>query len=164
MSEDAQGIAACAARMTVHASAVLIGARAALIRGPSGAGKSRLALGLIEAARTGRLPFARLVADDRTGIEPRHGRLLLRPAENLAGLIEIRGIGICRMPFEPVAVAGWVVDLNAADSDRLPSGGWSETVIEGIKLSRLAVPPAADPLPMLLIALQIQCGSVIRAG
>ena len=36
---------------TVHASAVLVGARAVLIRGPSGAGKSRLALELIEARR-----------------------------------------------------------------------------------------------------------------
>ena len=32
--------------MTVHASAVLVGARAVLIRGPSGAGKSRLAFEL----------------------------------------------------------------------------------------------------------------------
>ena len=49
---------------TVHASAVLIGARAVLIRGPSGSGKSQLALGLIEAARGGALAFARLVADE----------------------------------------------------------------------------------------------------
>ncbi|MGB6890957.1 MAG: serine kinase, partial [Xanthobacteraceae bacterium] len=36
---------------TVHASAVLVGARAVLIRGASGAGKSRLALELLDAAR-----------------------------------------------------------------------------------------------------------------
>ena len=54
---------------TVHASAVLVGARAVVIRGPSGAGKSRLALALIEAARTGTLRFARLVGDDRVHLE-----------------------------------------------------------------------------------------------
>ena len=65
---------------TVHASAVLVGARAVLIRGPSGAGKSRLALDLIEAARGGRLRFARLVGDDRV-----HLRTRRRPAAGAAG-------------------------------------------------------------------------------
>ncbi len=50
---------------TVHASAVLAGARAVLIRGPAGSGKSQLALALIQAAETGLLRFARLVGDDR---------------------------------------------------------------------------------------------------
>ena len=39
--------------MSVHASAVLAGARAVLIRGPAGAGKSRLALALLDAADAG---------------------------------------------------------------------------------------------------------------
>src|SRR4029077_15340497 len=82
---------------TVHASAVLVGPRAVLIRGPSGSGKSRLALELIEMARTGSLPFARLVADDRVHLEAAHGRLLARPAEALAGLIEVRGGGLLRL-------------------------------------------------------------------
>ena len=79
---------------TVHASAVLVGARAVLIRGPSGAGKSRLALDLIAAAAAGRLRFARLVGDDRVHLEKSGGRLLVRPAAALAGLIELRGTGI----------------------------------------------------------------------
>ncbi len=53
---------------TIHASAVLVGARAVLIRGAAGAGKSRLAFALIEAGRCGALPFARLVGDDRVHI------------------------------------------------------------------------------------------------
>ena len=63
---------------SIHASAVLIGAKAALIRGAAGAGKSQLALALIEAARAGALPFARLVADDRALVEVQSGRLLVR--------------------------------------------------------------------------------------
>ena len=70
---------------SIHASAVLVGARAVLIRGPSGSGKSRLALALLHAARQGLLPFARLVADDRAHVEAAHGRLLVRPAPALAG-------------------------------------------------------------------------------
>ena len=54
---------------TVHASAVLVGARAVLIRGPSGAGKSRLALALLQTADNGQSVFTRLVSDDRSHLE-----------------------------------------------------------------------------------------------
>ena len=37
---------------TIHATAVLVGARAVLIRGAAGSGKSSLAFALIRAART----------------------------------------------------------------------------------------------------------------
>jgi len=135
---------------TIHASAVLIGAKAALIRGPAGAGKSRLAFTLVEAARAGALPFARLVADERARIEARAGRLLVRPAPVLAGLIEVRGLGIRRLPYEPVAAVGLVVDLAAADADRLPAREAAETAIEGVVLPRLAVAAGQPALPLVL--------------
>ncbi len=134
---------------TVHASAVLIGARAALIRGPSAAGKSRLALGLLTASRSGLLSFTRLVGDDRLHLEVHHGRLLARAPVTLAGLIEVHGIGIRRVPYEPIAVAGLVIDLAATDTERLPAIE-GKTVISGIELPRLAVAAGADPLPPVL--------------
>src|SRR5882724_1003946 len=100
---------------TIHASAVLVGARAVLIRGPQGTGKSRLALGLIEAAGAGLLRFARLVTDDRAHVEALNGRLIVRPPDALAGLLEVHGLGIRRLAFEPAAVVGLVVDLAADD-------------------------------------------------
>jgi len=141
---------------TVHACAVLVGARALLIRGPAGSGKSRLAWRLIAAADAGHLHFARLVADDRVHLNADHGRLLARPAPALAGLIEVRGLGIRRRPYEPVAVVGWVVDLAAPDAERLPTP--SEASIEGIRLPRLAVPSEGDPLPVVLAALRPEHG------
>jgi len=137
---------------TVHASAVLVGARAVLIRGPSGAGKSRLALGLIAAADAGVLRFARLVGDDRVHLRPAHGRLLVRPAAALAGLIEVRALGIRALAHEPIAVVGLVVDLAAADAERLPAPGATAT-IAGIQLPQLAFAAGNDPLPPLLAAL-----------
>jgi serine kinase of HPr protein (carbohydrate metabolism regulator) len=137
---------------TVHASAVLAGARAVLIRGASGAGKSRLACALIEAGRAGLLPFARLVGDDRVHLRAAAGRLLVRPASKLAGLIEVRGIGIARMPHEPEAVVGLVVDLGAG-VERLPELEQRWTEIEGIRLPRLAVAAGNDALPIVLAAL-----------
>ena len=139
---------------SIHASAVLIGARAALIRGPAGSGKSRLALALLTAASQGLLPFARLVADDRAYVEVVHGRLLVRPAPALAGLIEVRGLGIRRLPHEALAVVGLVVDLGQLDAERLPELAQRETKIEGIALPRLTVAAGSDALPLVLAYLR----------
>ena len=138
---------------TIHASAVLVGARAVLLRGPAGCGKSRVALSLIEAAQAGRLAFARLVADDRVLVEARHGRLLVRPPPALAGLIEVRGLGIRRLPYEPLAVVGLVVDLGASAAERLPAESARTASVASVTLPRLAVASCVDAAAVLLAAL-----------
>jgi HPr kinase/phosphorylase len=138
---------------TVHASAVLVGARAALIRGPAGAGKSRLALGLVQAAECGLIPFARLVGDDRITLAACHGRLLARPAPALAGLIEVRGLGIRRVDHEPVAVVGLVVDLASPAAERLPGTAAQEVAVDGVILPLLPIASGSDPLPAMLARL-----------
>lgn len=140
---------------TVHASAVLVGCRAVLIRGPSGSGKSRLALALLEAARSAALPFACLVADDRALVEAHHGRLVVRPAPSLAGLIEVRGLGILKVPSEPMAVVGLVADLGAPDAARMPEAASQTCEIEQITLPRLPVAAGQNSLPLVLAYLQI---------
>lgn len=139
---------------TIHASAVLVGARALLIRGPAGAGKSRLVLLLLEAAARGQITFARLVADDRVRLSRTPSGLLAHPPEALAGLIEVRGLGIRRLPYESAALIGWVVDL-VAGAERLPSEGAS-CAIRGVTLPRFAFPSCIDALPVLLAALPIK--------
>jgi len=143
---------------TIHASAVLVGARAVLIQGPPGSGKSRLALALLQAANQGALPFARLVADDRAQVEAAHGRLLVRPAAALAGLIEMRGLGIRRVPYEPLAVVGLLTELGLAETKRLPDAADRHAEIAGIALPRLAVAAGADPLPLVLAHLLTRDG------
>jgi HPr kinase/phosphorylase len=137
---------------TIHASAVLAGARAILIRGPAGSGKSRLALNLIQAASDGRLAFARLVADDRVHVQAAHDRLIAWPPTALAGLLEVRGLGIVQLPYEPMAVVSWVVDLDAAIPMRMPDSLSAQTVVAGVRIRRLAVAPGCDPVPMVLSA------------
>jgi serine kinase of HPr protein (carbohydrate metabolism regulator) len=110
-------------------------------------------MALIEAGAAGRLPFARLVTDDRALVEAAHGRLLVRPPPSIAGLIEVRGIGVRRLPYEPVAVAGWIVDLDADAPERLPGKDQSAT-INGIELPLIAIPRGTAPLPMLLAAIR----------
>ena len=121
---------------TVHASAVLVGARAVLIRGPSGAGKSRLALRTDRSgARGGLCALPGWSATTAFISKPPGGRLLVRPAEALAGLIEVRGVGIRRLDHEPRAVVGLVVDLAAADAERLPE---AEQATRGYRRHKLA--------------------------
>lgn len=139
---------------TIHASAVLVGARALLIQGPSGSGKSRLVLALLQAAEQGELPFARLVADDRAHVEAAHGRLLVRPAATLAGLVEVRGLGIRHMPYEPVAVVGTLVELGRPAASRLPEAAEQWAEIAGVRVPRLAVAQGAEPLPLVLTHLK----------
>jgi serine kinase of HPr protein (carbohydrate metabolism regulator) len=143
-----------ATESTIHASAVLAGPKAILIRGPSGSGKSLLAWHLINAASQGLLPFTRLVGDDRLQVVVRSNQLLIQPAQALGGLIEIHGVGIRRLPFEPLAVVGWVVDLAAADAARLPAADAAATAIAGVKVARLPVASGMAALPMVLAALR----------
>jgi HPr kinase/phosphorylase len=149
---------------TIHASAVLVGARAVLILGPSASGKSSLALDLLQAADAGRLAFARLVADDRAHLQAAGGRLLVRPAPALAGLLEVRGLGIRKIEAEPVAVVGWVVDLAAADALRLPQPEATQATIAGVSLPRLAVASGQAPLPLFLAWVQTLPGDSTPAG
>ncbi|MFN3350376.1 HPr kinase/phosphorylase [Pseudorhodoplanes sp.] len=132
---------------TIHATGLLFGRRGVLIRGPSGSGKSRLALALLQ---SGRARFVRLVGDDRLHLTAAHGRLLMQPAAALQGLIEVRGLGIVRMPYEPLALSHIVVDLAAADGLRLPEPEATVTEILGARLARLPVAPGNDPFPLIL--------------
>jgi serine kinase of HPr protein (carbohydrate metabolism regulator) len=149
---------------SVHASAVLAGARAILIRGPAGSGKSRLALRLIQAGQTGLLRFARLIGDDRVILECCHGRLLVRAAGSLTGLLEMRGVGIRKLELEPAGVVGMVVDLGVAGAQRLPDQ--TTTTICGVQLPALAFPTGVDALPWVIGAFTSTPGnsSMISAG
>jgi serine kinase of HPr protein (carbohydrate metabolism regulator) len=144
---------------SVHASAVLVGDCAVLIRGPSGAGKSRLAFELILAGRSGQIARAVLVGDDRVHLLACDGQLLVQPAPQLAGLIEIRGLGIRRCDFIAQAVVGLVVDLAAVDAERLPPPEALQTSIQGIKIPRIPIGSGLTALPVIAAALTTTKGA-----
>jgi serine kinase of HPr protein (carbohydrate metabolism regulator) len=144
---------------SVHASAVLVGDRAVLIRGPSGAGKSRLAFDLILAGRSGQLPQAVLVGDDRVHLDAGSGQLTVRPAPALAGRIEMRGLGIVGCAFAAEAIVGLVVDLAAADAERLPPPDSLRTRINGVIVPRIPVGVGYTALPLVIAALTMAASS-----
>jgi serine kinase of HPr protein (carbohydrate metabolism regulator) len=138
---------------SIHASAVLVGDRAVLIRGRSGAGKSRLAFDLILAGRAGQIAPATLIGDDRVHLQAVEQGLMVRPAAAIAGLIEIRGLGLRRCAFAEAALVGLVIDLAAEDAARLPQPAALRTVIAGVELPRIPVASDFAPLPMVVAAL-----------
>ncbi len=144
---------------SVHASAVLVGNRAVLIRGPSGSGKSRLAFDLVLAGRAGQIAPAMLVGADRVHLGAVGGQLFVRPAPALAGLIEIRGLGICRCDFADEAAVGLVVDLEAADAARLPAAEALSVQVLGIELPRIPVGIGFAAIPLVVAALTMAISS-----
>lgn len=122
---------------TVHATCVVVGEAGALIRGRSGAGKSSLAAALVERAEA-RGWFARLVADDRTRLEPHGGRLVARVPAAIAGLIERRGLGVVAAPHLAAVVVRLVVDIEDAP-ERWPHADALVVDLEGASIPRLVV-------------------------
>jgi HPr kinase/phosphorylase len=124
-----------AASTTLHASCVELGGTGVVLLGASGSGKSDLALRLIDAG-------ASLVADDRLTLERRGDLLVGRPAPALAGLLEVRGFGIVRLPWCAESRLGLVVELRPeAPLPRLPEPEAYELL--GLPLSHLRLDPRA---------------------
>lgn len=100
--------------VTVHATTIAIDGAGVLLRGPSASGKSDLALRLIDRG-------ARLVADDRTVLALRDGSVQASAPPEIEGRMEVRGVGIVRMPDAGPATLRLVVDLvRTAEIERMP--------------------------------------------
>lgn len=124
----------------VHANCLVIGTRGIVIRGRSGSGKSELTDTLIEAARS-RGNLGILVADDRVYLSPCRGQLAARVPETVSGFLEVRGNGLVKTPFLPVAKVHLLVDLKPADTiERLPDDRVSPETIDGVSVPACACP------------------------
>ena len=118
---------------------------------------------MIIAGRTGQLPPGILVGDDRVRLDTGAGQLWVRPGEELAGQIEIRGLGIRRCAFAAEAIVGLVVDLAAADAARLPAPEAVFLDIFGVKIPRIPVPAGYSPLSLVVAALTTtECSSSVN--
>jgi HPr kinase/phosphorylase len=128
--------------MRVYGTSVTIGSDGVLLRGPSGSGKSDLALRLIDQG-------ARLVADDQTELRREADALAMRAPATIAGLLEVRGLGIIAVPAVERAWLRLVVDLVCEEAiERLPEPRSCE--FEGLRFPVLALAPFAASAPAKL--------------
>ena len=93
-----------------HASCAARDGAGVLLLGAPGIGKSDLLLRLLDRG------FA-LVADDQVQIEGGHAQA----PETLAGLLEVRGLGLLRLPYLPSARLALVVQLQQGERLPLPA-------------------------------------------
>jgi serine kinase of HPr protein (carbohydrate metabolism regulator) len=98
-----------------HASSVAIDGRAVLITGPSGAGKSDLALRLLDRGFV-------LVSDDQTIVRRDGEQLIASAPPQIAGKLEVRGIGIIDVDNAGNVPVALIVELMS-DMQRLPDDG-----------------------------------------
>ncbi len=142
--------------MLMHATAVAIGGQAVLLRGASGCGKSDLGLRLIDAG-------ARLVADDQCELHRRGAAIFVRAPATIAGLLEVRGLGIVRLDALAEAPVALVANLVSPDTiERLPARR-SETIL-GLAVPLIAVASfEASTAAKLRLALRALTGANIPA-
>ena len=113
--------------------------RGVLIEGPSGSGKSDLALRAIE-------QDFRLVADDRVAIWACEGALYGRAPESMAGMVEVRGVGICREPA--LAFCRIALVVRCEQHERMPEPAFTDYV--GLSIPTISLAPLESSAPAKL--------------
>jgi len=126
--------------MQVHASCAARDGDGVLLLGPPGIGKSDMVLRLLDHGFM-------LVADDRVELEDG----CARPANGLAGLLEVRGLGLCRLPYLASARLRLAVTLGPA-APRLPEPARHAT----LDLPLIEVDPRRASAARL-VALALEC-------
>ena len=136
----------------LHATAVAIDGNGVLLIGPSGSGKSDLALRLIDRG-------AMLISDDAVELSVTGKQPMLAAAPNIAGKLEIRGVGICAVDTASCAPLRMVAEL-ATDVDRMPDATVT-TVMAGFDVPLLKLVPFEVSAA---IKLEYALRSVVDAG
>ena len=143
---------------TVHATCVAVDGVGVMLRGPSGSGKSDLALRLIDGG-------AVLVVDDQVRLSVEDGsdgsRLIARAPGAIAGLLEVRGIGLVPVPCVASAPVALVVELKpGGEIERMPEPATCAYL--GVRLPLIALDPfrqsAAAAVRLVVAAIQRSAG------
>ena len=123
---------------TLHASTVALDGRAVVISGPSGSGKSDLALRLLDRGFM-------LVSDDRTLVRKDGDKLVASAPPNIAGKLEIRGIGIVDMDTVGDVPVALLVELTS-DIQRLPDDNRDRPVL-GVRVPLISIDAMSASAP-----------------
>ena len=134
----------------IHATAIVVGKTGLLLLGPSGWGKSMLAFTCIAEAQRMNISSV-LVADDQVLISRRGEDVIAQCPPTIAGLIELRGTGIVRMPHIDEARMHYaVLPGNVTGEDRVPPANERSVIAEGVDLPVVRL-LATAPLPLAVL-------------
>ena len=127
--------------LNIHTTCVSIKNHGILLLGAPASGKSDLALRLILHKQ------AILVSDDRTDIEIKSNKAYANTPQKIAGMIEVRGVGIQKMPYISGIEIKLAVELvkTYKEIERLPQEEFYE--IEGIKIPLIKIYPFEASAP-----------------
>ncbi|MBE6445507.1 MAG: hypothetical protein E7019_05630 [Alphaproteobacteria bacterium] len=130
----------------IHASCVVLKNKGVLIKGVSSSGKSDLCLRLI--MRYG----ARLIADDRVDLTIEKNKVIASAPKILKGLLEVRGIGIIKLPVKQTAKIDLVINLTDEKEkiDRIPEIEYFE--FNNIKIRQYSLCGKEDSCPDKILA------------
>lgn len=123
-----------AGSLVMQASAVAIGGRALIIEGPPGSGKSSLTLALIDRG-------AALIGDDGVTLTRDGEQLRASAPPHIAGLLEVRGVGLARLPVAAPAPAALILTLGGPPPPRLPDTPLPIRIIAGVAVPVLGFDP-----------------------
>ena len=130
----------------IHATLIRINGKGVLLKGKSGSGKSDLALRLLENKK------AELVADDAVEISLQSGHIIGQAPQNLAGLLEVRGVGIVSYPYIEKSYIDMVVELKSSidEIERMPL--MQKEVILGLEINKIDLYAKENSAPDKVIA------------
>jgi HPr kinase/phosphorylase len=121
-----------------------------------GAGKSDLALRFLFLPQEAMAARPVLIADDQVNLRREGEHVVASCPALLEGRIEVRGLGIARIPaFAKEARLSLIADLDSSpDQPRFPQSWQWETIL-GVPVRRIALNPFELPAPVkLALALQ----------
>ena len=123
--------------LIMHATCVDVNGSGVLIIGRSGSGKSSLAINLLALGST-------LVADDQCELVRKNNKCSISKPASLPKSIEIRGVGLVSVPMVNETNLDWVVNMDEAEKERMPSprfteiGGFRVPTVFGTEMDDLA--------------------------
>lgn len=101
------------------------------------------------------------MADDQVEIDRDENGLTARPPATIAGLLEVRGVGIITLAYEAPARLSLLIDLVGPDAvDRLPEEQWED--VSGLPLRRFCLyAREVSAAAKVRLAVQVVTGNII---
>lgn len=138
----------------IHANCISISGCGVLLSGPPGSGKSDLTLRLIDEPGRGtgtNVMSTNLIADDQVLLCIKKGCLVAKAPPALAGLMEVRGLGIVPVPYLEEVQVFLSVHLVEGDlPERMPDFETDHVSFLGIDVPRISIDPKLPSAPARL--------------